>query len=75
LGVLSAIGLLFGAALVYVGATTSCLCAAQIAGQPAPFNWLRAEVDAGLAAIVVSAIGLAFSFRRAKPAPPGGAPD
>jgi hypothetical protein len=71
LGILSVIGLLFGVAMVYFGATTSCLCAVQIVGQPTPFNWLRAEVEAGLAVIIVSAIGLALSFRKAKPIPQG----
>jgi hypothetical protein len=62
----SAIGLVFGVGMVYFGATTSCACPAQIVGQPTPFNWLMAEVNAGLVVILVSAIGLVFSFRKPK---------
>jgi hypothetical protein len=58
----SVIGLLFGVGIAYFGATTSCACPAQIVGQPTPFNWLKVEVEAGLIIIIVSAVGLIFSF-------------
>jgi hypothetical protein len=57
-----AICLLIGVGIFYLGATGSCGCPEQTVGQPAPFNQFQAEVDAGLVIILISAIGLVFSF-------------
>ena len=51
--------------MAYFGATTNCTCPEQIVGEQTPFNWLVVELDAGLVIILVSAIGLVFSFRKA----------
>jgi len=58
----SLVALFFGFGISYLGATTSCACPEQTVGQPLPFNWLMAEVDAGLVVIILSTIGFAFSF-------------
>lgn len=67
--VFSVIGLLFGVGTLYIGATSSCACAEQTVGQPLPFNWLMAEVDAGVAIITLSIIGLVFSLLKRKTPP------
>lgn len=67
--VLSVIGLLFGVGTLYIGATGSCACVEQTIGQPLPFNWFMAEVNAGLVIIILSIIGLVFSFLKRKTAP------
>jgi len=54
--------LLIGAATLYFGETGSCACAAQILGQPAPFNEFQAETSSGLVIIIASTVGLALSF-------------
>jgi hypothetical protein len=61
-----AICLLMGVGIFYLGATGSCGCPEQTVGQPAPFNQFQAEVDAGLVIILISIIGLAFSFFKRK---------
>ena len=67
--VLSVLGLLFGIGTVYLGETGNCACPAHVAGQPAPFNQFQAEVELGVVIIVVSAIGMAFSFRGPRATP------
>ena len=67
--ILCAIGLLIGIGTLYTGETGSCDCPAQIVGQPLPFNQFMAEVNIGLILIIVSLIGLAFSFRKSKTTP------
>jgi hypothetical protein len=64
--ILCVISLLIGAGTLYLGVTGGSAGPASIVGQPPTFNQFKAEVDAGLVMIGVSAIGLALSFRKSK---------
>lgn len=55
------LAMLIGVAILYLGATGSCACPAQLVGQPALFNQFQAEVAVGLVIIIASVIGLALS--------------
>jgi hypothetical protein len=68
----SMIGLVFGLGLLYLGLTTSGHCPAQIVGQPVtcPSALDRfTGVPLPLLIIIVSAVGLASSFRKPSKAP------